>query len=105
MKYELYSRLSLRRYPSLGFLARSGTHALFTPEYTMFDFQSRTKFVFSLHNTEMKLALERAFHLNELIPKGKNGNEMSFWYHVKKKYREIYKEWSKLKIESLPGVV
>ena len=33
-----------------------------------------------------------------------NGNEITFWYHVKK-YKEIYKEWSKLKIESHPGVV
>ena len=44
-------------------------------------------------------------NLNELIPEGMNGNEMSFWYHVKKIYREIYKEWSKLKFESHTGVV
>ena len=53
------------------------------------------------HKNEHFIPIE---NLNELIPEGMNGNEMSFWYHVKK-YREIYKEWSKLKIESHLGVV
>ena len=54
------------------------------------------------HKNEHFISIE---HLNELIPEGKNGNEMSFLCDINKKYREIYKEWSKLKIESHPGVV
>ena len=51
------------------------------------------------HKNEHFIPIE---NLNELIPEGMNGNKMSFWYQVKKIYREI---WSKLKIESHLGVV
>ena len=68
----------------------------------MFDFQSRTKFVFSLHDTGMKLAEKRAFHLNELIPEGKNGNEMSFWYHVKKNIEKYIKNGVNSKLKVIP---
>ena len=53
-------RLSLRRSRSRGrFRPRSGTNASPAPGYTICDFQSGTKFIFSLHDTRMKFPRPR----------------------------------------------
>ena len=74
----------------------------------MFDVQSRSKFVLSLHDTGMKLANKNEHfipieNLNELIPEGMNGNKMSFWYYVKKNMEKYITNGvnSKLKVTSV----
>ena len=53
-KHDKIEQLSLRHSCSHGFHASSNMHVQQTPDYMICDFQSRAKFIFSLHNTRMK---------------------------------------------------
>ena len=83
-----------------GFHARSDMHAPLTQDYLICNFQTGTRFIFSLQDT--KIVSEWQFHWDwkpgwthsfwiDLY-----GNKMSFWYHVHvNKYRDMMEmEWT-----------
>ena len=71
VKFVLHSHdkikwLSLRRSRLRGFRARSDTQVPLALDYTICDFQSGTKFVFSLHDTRIKISYQnKSFIRNE----------------------------------------
>ena len=82
-------RLRLGCSRSRGFLARSDNCAPLTPDYTICDFQSGAKLVFSLHDSRVKFCTRTriSFWMKtgmNLLRNDLYRNEISFPYHVNK---------------------
>ena len=92
-------QLSLRHYCLGTFHTRSETHAPLAPDYTVCDFQSGSKFVYSLHDTRMTFHTTATENWSELIPEWiVCEQQVLFWYCVDK-YRENVWTWNEIVLE------